>query len=451
MEDRLGRGSQRPRAARIAFLLLGAALFVAVSLSYESFARLLLAILEISVGVAALFVATTRRGWRRFVGSAVAAGLLVLLALLVIDGPVDLVLILVFGVFASAGVNAARYALRLDATTLQQSRLRGVVVGPAEQGVLIINPASGDGKAKESDLVNEAIRRGIRPVILGPNDDLRQLAETAIRQGADVIGMAGGDGSQALVASVASQSDVAYVCVPAGTRNHFAMDLGLDRTNVVGALDAFTDGVERHIDLAKVGDRVFVNNVSLGTYAKVLQSDGYRAAKTGTALAMLPDLLGPEAEEFDLQYLGPDGVAHPTAHVILVSNNPYQLTQIGGRASRTRLNSGLLGLVSMRIDDPSYVAEMVALEAAGQVRRFRGLVEWTDSRFTVDSHGPIEVGVDGEATVLEPPLEFAAMPGALKVRLPHHARGRSPAAIADASRLTGKVVGRLWAIARGHV
>ena len=76
--------------------------------------------------------------------------------------------------------------------------------------------------------------------------------------------MAGGDGSQALVAAVAMEHDVAHVCIPSGTRNHFALDLGLDRDDVVGALDAFTDGVERRIDLARLNERIFVNNASLG-------------------------------------------------------------------------------------------------------------------------------------------------------------------------------------------
>ncbi len=108
--------------------------------------------------------------------------------------------------------------------------------------------------------------------------------------------MAGGDGSQALVATVADRRDIAHVCIPAGTRNHFALDLGLDRDDVVGALDAFTDGAERRIDLAQVNDRVFVNNASLGVYAKVVQSDAYRDAKLETWTGMLPDLLGPRCD-----------------------------------------------------------------------------------------------------------------------------------------------------------
>ena len=104
--------------------------------------------------------------------------------------------------------------------------------------------------------------------------------------------MAGGDGSQALVATVAMRHDVAHVCVPAGTRNHFALDLGLDRNDVVGALDAFTDGVERRVDLASLNERIFVNNASLGVYARIVQSDDYRDAKLTTWKRMLPDMVG---------------------------------------------------------------------------------------------------------------------------------------------------------------
>src|SRR5204863_2867049 len=132
------------------------------------------------------------------------------------------------------------------------------------------------GKRSPFGLDTQARARGVDPTVLRPGDDLLQLAEDAIARGAEVVDMAGGDGSQALVATVATRHDVAHVCIPAGTRNHFALDLGLDRDDVVGALDAFTDGLERRIDLARVNERVFVNNASLGVYAKVVQSDAYR-------------------------------------------------------------------------------------------------------------------------------------------------------------------------------
>ena len=228
----------------------------------------------------------------------------------------------------------------------------GTPVGPARHGALIMNLRSGGGKAQRFDLAGECRKRGIEAIMLEPGKDLLELAQDAIARGADVIGMAGGDGSQALVASVAMGSGVPLVCVPAGTRNHFALDLGLDRDDVVGALDAFGDAVERRIDLAEVGGRVFVNNVSLGVYAKIVQAPDYRDAKRQTALDLLPELPGPGAEPFDLRFTGPDGSERTGAQIIQVSNNPYVLTRLGGFGTRARLDTGMLGVAAAEVRGP---------------------------------------------------------------------------------------------------
>jgi diacylglycerol kinase family enzyme len=293
--------------------------------------------------------------------------------------------------------------------------------------VLIINMKSGGGKAEQFDLVAEARKRGIETVVLQPGDDLLELAEDAIAHGAEAVGMAGGDGSQALVATVAARRDVPHVCVPAGTRNHFALDLGLDRDDVVGALDAFTDGVERRIDLARVNDRVFVNNASLGVYAKVVQSDAYRDAKLDTWTKMLPDLLGPGAEPVGIEFTAPDGSNCDDAPLVLVSNNPYELMHLAGAGTRERLDSGCLGVVAARVNTAADVSALVALELVGQVSRFPKLVSWSTPQFVVRSHGAVDVGLDGEALVMAPPLHFQSLPGALRVRLPRGV-GVAPAA-----------------------
>jgi diacylglycerol kinase family enzyme len=292
-----------------------------------------------------------------------------------------------------------------------------------------MNPKSGDGKAERFQLAEECRKRGIEPVLLKPGDDLRQLAEDAVARGADMIGMAGGDGSQALVASVAAQAGLPYVCVPAGTRNHFALDLGLNRDDVAGALDAYTDGVERRVDLATVNGRTFVNNASLGLYAHVVQSPEYRDAKLRTAATMLPEMLGPDAVPLDLCFSGPDGVEHETAQLILVSNNPYQLVPTGGGlGTRERMDQGVLGLVAVTIADAAEAGKFMALQAVGQARRFVGWVEWTAPRFEITSASGVEIGVDGEALTMDSPVVFESRPGALRVRLPRHALRVSPAA-----------------------
>ena len=343
----------------------------------------------------AAWYALTRRGLVRLI--AVLVAVLTLPLVLLIGLSVFLTQIVLLVIFAVTG----RYALGPDAGTLFE---KAPPAGPARHGVLFINPRSGDGKAARLHLDAEADRRGIRPVVLAPGDDLLDLAEQAVADGADVIGMAGGDGSQALVASVAMRHRVAFVCVPSGTRNHFALDLGLDRGDVVQALDAYDDAVERTIDLGRVNDRVFVNNASLGVYAQVVQSAAYRNAKARTWGRLLPDLLGPAAEPLDLEFDGPDAKRYAGLPLVLVSNNPYRLTRLARSGGRPKLDTGRLGILAAR-------------------PRGTRLLEWSLPDFEVRSTAAVPVGLDGEALVLAPPLRFVSLPGALRVRLPKKAPG----------------------------
>jgi diacylglycerol kinase family enzyme len=385
------------------------------------------AIACLGVAIAAGAYALTRTGARRLLAAAVAV--------LALVGPLALVaaygrlpqLLLLIALLVLAGV-VTRYALGRDLRSLKSGPTPGVAVGPGTQPVLLMNPKSGGGKVERFHLVEEAKRRGIEPIVLTPVDDLLRLAEQAVDRGADVLGMAGGDGSQALVAGVAMRRGVGFVCVPAGTRNHLAMDLGLDRDDVVGALEAFGAAMERRIDLGLVDDRVFVNNATMGLYAKIVQSPAYRDRKAGTALDMLPGMLGPHAAPFDLRFTGPDGTEHESVHLILVSNNRYELGHPEGFGSRRRIDAGTLGIVTARFQSPSEAARFARMQASGRPRRPGGWVEWTDTSFEVRSGQPVEVGIDGEALLLDPPIRFRIVPGALRVRIPPHAPGYSPAA-----------------------
>jgi len=442
---------KRPDRAGIwAWVALVAAAGVVATLAIllaDDVIALLLVLLALGLAGAGLWIATTRRGIARLFGFAVA---IVALAggvvALVWQGLFDELIALVIALAAFGA--ASRMALRRrqeGRTGSAEPRTRS---SRARSAVLLINPKSGGGKAERFDLAREARKRGIAAVVLARGDDLLELAEQALSDGADVIGMAGGDGSQALVATVAMRHHVPHVCIPAGTRNHFALDLGLDRDDVIGALDAFTDGVEQRIDLARVNEHVFVNNASLGVYAQVVQSEAYRDAKLETWAQMLPELLGPGAPAIDLSFQGPDATEVRDAPLVLVSNNPYQLTRLAGAGTRARLDSGRLGIVAARINAASDVAELVMLETVGQSQRFRGLLEWSAPQFEVRSSSPVAVGLDGEALVLEPPLQFVSLPGALRVRLPQHSS--NAAAAATAASLTRDDLKALAGIATGH-
>jgi diacylglycerol kinase family enzyme len=285
--------------------------------------------------------------------------------------------------------------------------------------VLFFNPKSGGGKAERFSLAREARARGIESIELRPGSDLETLVRHAVGAGADGLAMAGGDGSQAIVAAIAAESDLPYACVPAGTRNHFALDLGVDRDDVVGALDAFVDGGERRVDLAAVNDRVFVNNVSLGLYAQAVQRSGYRDAKLRTLLDTVPDVMGPGGEEPDLSWTGPGGQEHQSGAVVLVSNNRYRLGRAVGSGTRPRIDDGQLGIAV--VSGPT--------APGGHGQRFgRPLREWTAPVFEIDSKRPVAAGIDGEAATLEPPLRFKSRPGALRVRIARHHPGASPSA-----------------------
>ena len=292
---------------------------------------------------------------------------------------------------------------------------------PAPQRpVLFFNPKSGGGKAERFSLATEARARGIEPIELGPPWDLEKLVRDAVAGGADGLAMAGGDGSQAIVAAIAAELDLPYACVPAGTRNHFALDLGVDRDDVVGALDAFVDGGERRVDLAEVNGRVFVNNVSLGLYADAVQRKGYRDAKLRTLLDTVPDVLGPDGSRARPALDGPGRARAPTRAPRSWSRTTA--TGSAARSARARARGSTTGCSGSRSSAP----RPVAATGAGSQRPWR---EWTAPAFEVDADRPVPAGIDGEAVKLEPPLRFRIRPGVLRVRIARRHPGASPSAM----------------------
>ena len=445
-----GRPSAAMRLAAVVAMaaLVAAAVLLLIGIALH-LAAVVVAVISLLAGVTGTWYAVSRRGVVRVIAVIVVVASGAALGTGLFFADISIWRVILIAALGGVSVLAARYALKRTRRQLRAETAHLVRVGRAAHPVLIMNPKSGGGKAERFHLAEECRKRGIEPVVLRPGDDLLQLAEDAIARGADVIGMAGGDGSQALVASVAARHDVPHVCVPAGTRNHFALDLGLDRSDVVGALDAFTDGVERRIDLAVVNGRTFVNNASLGLYAEIVQSPDYRDAKVKTAASVLPNLLGPDTAPLDLRYTGPDGQAHPTAQLILVSNDPYQLDYPGGRGTRARVDQGVLGIVAVMIANADDARKFAALEAAGQVRRFPGWAEWSAPRFEVRSGAPVRIGLDGEALTMDPPLIFVSRPGALRIRLPGHALPLSPAA-RMVHVLSGSTIAELGRVAAGQ-
>jgi hypothetical protein len=398
-----------------------------VTLAIERFPRGIAVLGCLCVALVAGWTVLRRDGWREVLAAVLLAVALTAAAvLLVILGGIvlDLVVVAAFAL----SVSLARSAFRVHVDLPEAPR--------PHRPVLFFNPRSGEGKAAKFHLVEEARRRGIVPMELSPGEDLRELVEGAIEDGADALAMAGGDGSQAIVAELAAAHGLPYACIPAGTRNHFALDLGVDRDDVVGALDAFVDGGERRVDLAEVNGRVFVNNVSIGVYADAVRRSGYRDAKLRTLLEAAPEGLESAGSAGALRWSGPDGDGgDPLA--LLVSNNVYRLGPGIGSGTRPRLDQGVLGLA----------AAIAGQGGNGGVPVGLRLRQWFCPRFTVDADGPVAAGIDGEAVTLAPPLRFVARPGVLAVRIAPGHPGASPSTAVP--RGLGRAVVRLARIAIG--
>ena len=292
---------------------------------------------------------------------------------------------------------------------------------PPRRPFLIMNPRSGGGKVGQFGLVDRARALGAEVAVLdGPGVvDVAALARDAVRDGADLLGVAGGDGTQALVAGIAAEHDLPFMVISAGTRNHFALDLGLDRQDPSTSLAALTDGVELRIDLGQIGDRTFVNNASFGAYAAVVQSPAYRDDKAGTTLDLLPDLLtdrrGPALS------LRVGDTVHHGPKAILVSNNPYGGDDIAGLGRRPRLDRGVLGVFAVTVQGTTDAVRLL------RGRRSTALAVVTTAEAVIEADEPtVPVGVDGEALTLATPVRCHIRPGALRVRVPRHRPGARP-------------------------
>jgi diacylglycerol kinase family enzyme len=266
--------------------------------------------------------------------------------------------------------------------------------------LLLINPRSGDDDPSPGELERAARERGVDTRLLKPEDDPAELARAS---GAAVLGAAGGDGSLALVAAAAIDTGAAFVCIPFGTRNHFARDLGLDRDDPLGALAAFDDdAVERRIDAGKANGRIFLNNISLGAYAGLVHRREHHRRR-GEALARARALVQTARQRHHLRARvnGED----LSARVLLVGNNRYAV-DLFTLGERERLDAGELHLGAAAGWLPNAWEERVA------------------PRFTIElPQSQVRAAIDGEPVTLDTPLEIESLPGALRVLVPGTSSG----------------------------
>ena len=425
-------------AAGTSLVLTGLLFVFALVLAIGNAPLLLGAWLGMATGMFAMSFGLAATGVRRVIWQIVAAisGLIVVASLvwMALGSFWGFVAIIVTA--AAIGVLGS-FALRQSAPT--HGDLDSV------HPVLFVNPKSGGGKATEANIAAIARDRGIKVVMLERGDDLTELARQAIRDGADALGTAGGDGSLGYVAIAAIEAGIPFICIPAGTRNHFARDLGLDRADIVGALDAF-QGELRSIDYATVNGRGYLNVASMGVYAETVSDPAYRDAKIATARETLRSITQSD-ERFDLRLVDSDGGRHPSADIIMVSVGRYHVKgNLADIGKRSRMDSGGLGVLILDAPEPVAAIEMATLSIAGAIDRYPGWFQWETTSFEVESDAPVPVGIDGETVSLEPPLRFTIHPGSLTIAVPH-GTPYGPT-VSPLSRNNG--LRNLWSVVRGR-
>jgi diacylglycerol kinase family enzyme len=428
--------------ARLAFASALAALVTLVAGGARSIAAAAVGIVGLAATLAGVWWFLSNRGVVRWAAASLAvAAPIAVVTIYITSGLLWPVLLVI--VFMGVAFVAARAALSqaVSAPSMQERS-----TPPPTRPFVIMNPRSGGGKVVKFDLATEARALGAEVALLdGPGPvDVAALARDAVADGADLLGVAGGDGTQALVAGIAADHNVPFLVIAAGTRNHFAMDLGLDRDHPQSGFDALTDGIEITMDLGVIGGRTFVNNASFGAYAQIVQSSAYRADKRGTTLKMLPDLLsgrrGPQlVARID------DAVTLEGPSAILISNNQYELGDPAGLGRRVHLDRGVLGVIGITVGS--------AAQAAALLRRSdsSGLRTFTAHEVVIDADtDEIPVGIDGESVMMPTPVRCEIRPGALRVRvprerpgLPRPTPGRHSSLLRHLALTTGRVSGEV--------
>jgi len=401
--------------ARASVLLVAVAVVLLLGFAFQRALWLLLvALVSLVVGVASTYGFLAHRGAVRLVALALLLATPVAMAWLFVGQ--GLLWAFVGALLAVGAAVAAGKAALTDVS--EDGAMPEYDAAPPRHPFVVMNPRSGGGKVGRFRLKEKAEELGAEVFVLDqPDVDVAAVARDALARGADLLGVAGGDGTQAIVAGVAAEAGAPFMVVSAGTRNHFALDLGLDREDPSTCLAALTDdAVELRVDLGDIGGRTFVNNASFGAYAAIVQSPAYRDDKTRTTLETLPDLLTGQTGPRLLARADGLAVDHPQA--VLVSDNPYGMGDVVGLGRRPRIDSGKLGFVAITVDN---AAQAVRLLGRGSDR---GLTVRAVPEVVVTADASeIPVGVDGEALLLPTPVRCTIRPGALRVRVPRNRPG----------------------------
>ena len=298
---------------------------------------------------------------------------------------------------------------------------------PAARGAaieVILNASSGTGNSAEVQqrLADAFTGRGVhaRISMAGNGVTLVTLARHAARSDAESVVAGGGDGTISAVAAAMIDSGKTLGVLPLGTMNHFARDMGIP-LDLEGAVDTIAAGHAVRVDVGDVNGRIFLNNSSLGLYPRIIRERekqqrlgwGKWPAYVWAAILVL------RRHPFLEIRLGVDGkeLAGRTPFVF-VGNNVYaaEWLNIGTRAC---LDKGELSLYTTSRTGRMGLIRLALSALLGGLRQERDFLALTAKDIWIGTHRRrMRVALDGELTLMEPPLHFRVRPGALRVLAP---------------------------------
>lgn len=287
---------------------------------------------------------------------------------------------------------------------------------------MFFNPSSGvkTSQAELSALEQAANDAGLEVVHVTRNLDCASLIRDRMREGMRLFVAAGGDGTINSVIQPLVHTDAILGVIPVGTYNHFAKDLGIP-LSWREALEIVVSGATTPIDTARINERFFVNNISMGLYPELVARREEKGRDYPRWKARLYAAFG-TLQKFPHVAVTLDSEHHQEVirtHVLMISNNSYDLSRLGIEAPRLALEEGRLSVYWLAHMPRLALTRFVAHYLAGRVREAPGFRSFRTSRIKVDSSKQhLRIGIDGEVVTMATPLVITIAPQSLSVRVP---------------------------------
>jgi diacylglycerol kinase family enzyme len=287
---------------------------------------------------------------------------------------------------------------------------------------MFFNPSSGlKMPAAEQDALQQAVRdAGLEVIRVSRDLDCAALIRQRMNEGVRLFVAAGGDGTINTVIQPLVNTDAIFGVIPVGTYNHFAKDLGIPLA-WRDALDVILSGAIKPIDTARINERFFVNNVSMGLYPELVAR---REEKGRDYPRWKARLLAAFATLRKYPYIAVtlDSEHHHEVirtHVLMVSNNSYDLSRLGIEAPRLALGEGRLSVYWLPHVRRLALTSFIAHYLAGRVHAAPGFRSFRTSQVRLHSSKKrFHLGVDGEVETMDLPLVITIVPQSLSVRVP---------------------------------